>query len=124
MVVSWTYDAPSNTATALASLSGGVVSTIIPTTFTDVNGNIPTRCTTRGYYNAANGDVLQDFAPLLIVVTKDGYQDYRDEMNIAMKTAYQVSMNRMVPLLVGASGKLQVDLMPTNPVNMMLMDIG
>jgi hypothetical protein len=45
-------------------------------------------------------------------------------MNIAMKTAYQVSMNRMVPLRVGASGKLQVDLMPTNPVNMMLMDIG
>ena len=121
-----TVDAPTSgvTATALASLTGGAVSAITPTTYTDVNGNIPTRCTTRGYYDAAHVDALQDYAPLLIVITKDGYQDYRDEMNIAMKTAYQISMNRIVPVLVGASGKLQVDLMPTNPVNMMLMDIG
>ena len=112
------------TATALASVVGGVVSAIVPTSFTDVNGNISTRCTSRGFYDAVHGDVLQDFAPLLIVVSKDGYQDYRDEMNIAMKTAYQVSMNRMVPVLVGANGKLLVDLMPANPVNMMLMDIG
>ena len=111
-------------ATALTALVGGVVSAITPTTYTDVNGNIPTRCTTRGYYDSAHGDILQDYAPLLLVITKDGYQDYRDEMNIAMKTAYQISMNRVVPVLVGASGKLQVDLMPTNPVNMMLLDVG
>jgi hypothetical protein len=121
-----TVDAPANgvRATALTALVGGAVSAITPTTYTDVKGNIPTRCTTRGYYDSAHGDILQDYAPLLLVITKDGYQDYRDEMKIAMKTAYQISMNRVVPVLVGASGKLQVDLMPTNPVNMMLLDVG
>ena len=121
-----TVDAPTNgvTATALTALTGGVVSAITPTTYTDVNGNIPTRCTTRGYYDSAHGDTLQDYAPLLLVITKDGYQDYRDEMNIAMKTAYQISMNRVVPVLVDASGKLQVNLTPTNPVNMMLLEVG
>ena len=111
------------TASGLASLTGGAVSAITPTTFTDVNGNIPSRCTTRGYYDYAHGNTLQDYAPLLIVVSKDGYQDYRDEMNISMKTAYQISLNRTVPVLVSADGKLQVDLMPENPVNMLLIPI-
>ena len=121
-----TVNAPASgvTATALATIIEGAVSAIIPTTYTDASGNIPTRCVTRGYYNAANGDTLQDYAPLLIVVTKDGYQEYRDEMNIAMKTAYQISMNRVVPVLVGAGGKLQVDLTPTNPVSLMFLDVG
>ena len=121
-----TVDAPTSgvTATALTSLTDGAVSAITPTTYTDANGNIPTRCVTQGYYDLALGGVWQDSQPLLIVITKDGYQDYRDEMHIAMKTAYQVSMNRAVPVLVTAGGKLQVDLMPTNPVNMMLLDVG
>jgi hypothetical protein len=121
-----TVDPPASgaTATALATLATGSVSTITPTTYTDANGNIPTRCVTRGYYDAAHGDTLQDYAPLLIVITKDGYQNYRAPMNIALKTGYQVSMNRVVPVLVSAGGKLQVDLMPSNPVNMMLLDVG
>jgi hypothetical protein len=84
---------------------------------TDENGNIPTQTLTRGYYDREHGDTLQDYAPLLLVITKEGYQDYHDEMNPTMKTQYQVSMNRQVGVWVGADGKLAVDVNPSNPVS-------
>jgi hypothetical protein len=120
-----TIDAPSSgvQATAQATLTNGTVSTITPTTFTDANGNIPTRCVTRGYYDQAHGDVLQDYAPLLIIISKDGFMDYRDEMSIAMKTAYQISMNRTVPMIFTAGGRRLIDMKPTDPQSLMYLEL-
>jgi hypothetical protein len=120
-----TIDAPSSgvQATAQATLTNGSVSAITPTTFTDANGNIPTRCVTRGYYDQAHGDVLQDYAPLLIIISKDGFMDYRDEMSIAMKTAYQISMNRTVPVIFTAGGRRLIDMKPTDPQSLMYLEL-
>jgi hypothetical protein len=85
---------------------------------TDMNGRIPTQTLTRGYYDQAHGNILQDYAPLSLVITKEGYQRYKDEMNPTMKTQYQVSLNRQVPVWIGADGKLAVDLKPADPVSM------
>jgi hypothetical protein len=119
-----TIDAPSNgvQATAQATILNGALLTITPTTFTDANGNIPTRCVTRGYYDQAHGDVLQDYAPLLIVITKDGFMDYKDEMNIAMKTAYQISMNHTVPVIFTAGGRRLIDMKPTDPQSLVYLE--
>jgi hypothetical protein len=121
-----TVDAPSSgvVATALASIIDGVVSALTPTAYTDSSGSIPTRCITKCYYNQANGDTAQDDSALTILLTKDGYVDYRDQLSLVTKTGFQVSLNRTQPVLVGVGGKLQVDLMPTNPVNVMLIDVG
>ena len=119
-----TIDAPSNgvQATAQATILNGALLAITPTTYTDANGNIPTRCVTRGYYDQVHGDVLQDYAPLLIVITKDGFMDYKDTMNIAMKTAYQISISHTVPVIFTSGGRRLIDMKPTDPQSLVYLE--
>jgi hypothetical protein len=59
----------------------------------DAAGWIPTQTVSRGYYNQANGNTLQDYGPHFLVVTKAGYEDYMDECIIVEKRTNQISMN-------------------------------
>lgn len=58
----------------------------------DEDGWIPTQTVSRGYYNQANGNTLQDYGPHFLVVTKDGYEPYMDEYIISEKRTNQISM--------------------------------
>jgi|GEM_PF-3078833 hypothetical protein len=91
---------------------------------TDANGKISTQNVPRGFYDWEHGDILQDYAPIRLVIKKPGYQDYRDEMTPTTKTNYQISMNRAVGVYVTTGGGVLIDLMPSDPVNLMLQEIG
>ena len=52
-----------------------------------------------------------------------GFIDYKDEMNIAMKTAYQVSMNHTVPLIFTVRGHRLIDLNPSDPQSLVYSEL-
>jgi hypothetical protein len=43
---------------------------------TDANGNIATQTVSRGYYDGAHGNTLQDCSPHTLTISKAGYQTY------------------------------------------------
>jgi hypothetical protein len=64
---------PINTATVtLKDKDGNTVFSVS----TDANGNIVQQTVSRGYYNQANGNTLQDYGPHTLTITKAGYQTY------------------------------------------------
>ncbi len=71
----------------------------------------------------AHGNTLQDNAPLLLRVTKNGYMDYTDEITPTMKTQYQVSMNRMIPLIFTTQGKMLIDMKPADPQSLVYSEL-
>jgi hypothetical protein len=110
-------------ATAIATTVGGIVTTITPTLFTDVNGNITTITLFRGYYDKVHGDILQDNAPLWLKISKAGYMNYMDPMFPTMKTQYQISMNRQVTIVFTVEGRKLVDMKPADPQSLLYMEM-
>jgi hypothetical protein len=110
-------------STAIATIVDGVVTAITPTLFTDVNGNITTITLFRGYYDKAHGDTLQDNAPLWLKISKAGYMDYKDPMSPTMKTQYQISMNRQVPIVLTVEGRKLVDMKPADPQSLFYTEL-
>lgn len=81
-------------ASALATITVGVVTSTLSTLFTDVNGNIATATLDIGSYDKAHGtSTFLDNTPLLVKVTKNDYMNHTHEMKPTMKSQYQVSMN-------------------------------
>jgi len=44
---------------------------------TDANGTIPEQIITRGYYDKEHGNELQDYAPFILEIGKEGFEVYR-----------------------------------------------
>jgi len=68
-------------------------SNLVVDTTTGADGTISTQTITRGYYNQANGDTLQDASPHLIKIEKAGYTTYETNFTIEEKTDWTISLN-------------------------------
>jgi|GEM_PF-2556963 len=66
---------------------------LVVDTTTDANGEIATQTITRGYYNQANGNTLQDASPHLIKIEKAGYTTYEADFTLEEKTDWLIALN-------------------------------
>ena len=68
------------------------------------DGKITGQTVSRGYYDQAHGNTLQDYGPHTLTITKTGFQDYRDTITLDRKIDLEIAL---------ASVKGAVS--PTNP---------
>ena len=67
-------------------------SNLIVDTTTDASGDIATQTITRGYYNQANGNTLQEASPHLIKIEKAGYTTYEADFTLDDKTDWLIAL--------------------------------
>ena len=61
---------------------------------TDVNGQIPEKIITRGYYNPSYGSTLVDFSPHTLVIEREGYETYTMQFTPTKAIDWQVSLKK------------------------------
>jgi hypothetical protein len=71
-------------------------------TETPATGTITTQTVSRGYYNQANGNTLQDYGPFTLTITKDKKQTYSDQITLTEKTKLDIKLLDVANPLVGA----------------------
>lgn len=76
-------------------------SNLIVDTTTNASGVIVTQAITRGYYNQANGNTLQEASPHLIKIEKAGYTTYEADFTLDDKKDW------LIALQVGGGGLLR-----------------
>ena len=67
-------------------------SNLIVDTTTNASGVIATQTITRGYYNQANGDTLQEASPHLIKIEKADYTTYEADFTLGDKTDWLIAL--------------------------------
>jgi hypothetical protein len=83
---------------------------------TDSNGAIATQTVTRGYYDQAHGDTLQDSSPHTLTITKAGWQKYVKTFALTEKTKWEIKLAKAQAILLSAGNPI-VNLNPANPEN-------
>lgn len=81
-------------------------SNLIVDTTTNASGVIATQTITRGYYNQANGNTLQEASPHLIKIEKAGYTTYEADFTLEDKTDW------LIALQTGVSAARQIHVPP------------
>jgi len=61
---------------------------------TDSNGKIPEQIITRGHYENAYGNTLQDYSPHTLIISKDGYKEYTLKFTIDKKTDWTIALQK------------------------------
>lgn len=105
--------APINGATVTLKDKNG--NTIFSLT-TDANGQIATQTVSRGYYDQAHGDTLQDYSPHTLTITKAGCQTYVKQFTLTEKTKWEIKLAKAQAILLSAGNPI-VNLNPANPEN-------
>lgn len=67
-------------------------SNLVVDTTTNASGVIATQTITRGYYNQANGNTLQEASPHLIKIEKAGYTMYEADFTLGDKTDWIIAL--------------------------------
>lgn len=83
---------------------------------TDANGNITTQTVTRGYYDQAHGNALQDYGPHTLTVEKAGYQAYVKKFVLSAKVTWEIKVARANSILFN-SGRPVLNIKPSDPEN-------
>lgn len=108
-----------NAATVtLKDKDGNVVFTVN----TAADGTIAQQTVSRGYYNQANGNTLQEYSPHTLTITKADYQTYTHIFTLDEKIDWRVTLFKARPVL-SSLGSLAVNLKPADPENMMIMTL-
>ena len=74
-------------------------SNLIIDTTTDASGDITTQTISRGYYNQANGNTLQEYSPHLIKIEKAGYTTYEADFTLESKTDWLIALQAVGGLM-------------------------
>lgn len=78
----------SGATVGLKDKMGNVVFSV--TTATD--GTITQQTVSRGYYNQAHGDTLQEYSPHTLTIAKLGYQTYTGNFTLSQKTNWTIAL--------------------------------
>jgi len=92
-------------------------------TSTDVNGQITIQTVSRGYYNQANGNTLQEYSPHTLIIEKAGYQTYSKVFTLAEKTKWAIKLTKTVDIIF-VDGKPALNLSETDPENELYTQVG
>lgn len=66
---------------------------LVVDTTTNASGVIPTQTISRGYYNQANGNTLQEYSPHTIQISKAGYETYKKKWTLDDKTDWIIALH-------------------------------
>lgn len=105
-----------NAAITLKDKNGTVVSSVS----TNESGQITTQTVTRGYYAQPTGNVLQDYGPHTLTITKAGYQTYQKTLILGDKVTWEIKLAKAQAILLN-SGSPIVNLSPTDSENKMVL---
>jgi hypothetical protein len=89
---------------------------------TDENGAIPTQTVSRGYFQQATQNTLQDLGPHTLIVTKPRYQTYTKTFVLNEKTNWSIKLAKTPLLLMDFSVPL-LNLKPTDPENAFVLHL-
>jgi hypothetical protein len=106
---------------ATVTLKDNTGATVFTVT-TDANGKIATQTVTRGYYDQAHGNTLQDSSPHTLIITKAGGQKYVKTFALAEKTKWEIKLARAQTILNGL-GQPIVDLNAIDPENVVVLPL-
>jgi hypothetical protein len=70
---------------------------------TGADGKITEQTVSRGYYDQAHSQTLQDYGPHTLTITKDGYQDYQDVITLDRKLDLEVALTYIATVGVGVT---------------------
>jgi len=74
----------------------------------------------RGYYDQAHGNTLQDYGPHTLTITKAGYQTYVKKFVLSAKTSWEIKLAQANGLFFSA-GKPILNINPSDPENKSLV---
>jgi hypothetical protein len=80
-----------NLSEAAVTLKNHAGNTVFSVT-SGVDGRITEQTVSRGYYDQAHGNTLQDYGPHTLTVTKTGFQDYRDTITLDRKMDLEIAL--------------------------------
>lgn len=89
---------------------------------TDANGAIATQTVSRGFYDQAHGDTVQEYSPHTLTITKAGYQMYVKKFVLSEKTRWELKLARAQTVLLELS-KPVVNLCGSDPENTHIMQL-
>ncbi|MCW4006171.1 MAG: hypothetical protein NWF04_06210 [Candidatus Bathyarchaeota archaeon] len=92
------------------------------TTTTNPTGKIDTQTVTRGYYDQAHNDALQDYTPHTLTITKQGYQTYTKKFFLEHKTQWETKLSRAQHILLN-QGTPTLNLKPSDPENIQTLQL-
>jgi len=68
---------------------------------TDAQGNITEQTVSRGYYDQANGDTLQEYSPHVLTIFKEGYDQYEIKFTLDEPIDWRVALAVYIPKCAG-----------------------
>jgi hypothetical protein len=110
------------------SISGATVTlkdkngTVVFSVSTAADGTIATQTISRGYYDQAHGNTLQEYSPHTLTITKTGYQTYSKKFALSAKTNWDVKLAKWSQILLD-NGKPVLNIVPTNPENKLILTL-
>lgn len=84
---------------------------------TDANGSIAKQTVSRGHYNQANGNTLQDYGPHTLAIMKAGYQTYTKKFVLTGKTVWEIKLAKTGSVLLSL-GQPVLNLKASDPENL------
>jgi len=90
---------------------------------TAVDGTITEQTVSRGYYDQAHGDTLQDYSPHTLTIEKSGYQTYEKTFTLEQKTDWEIKLAKAVGVFL-SFGSPVINLKKTDPENKNVMVVG
>lgn len=87
---------------------------------TDANGEIVTQTVSRGWYEQATGDTLNDLSPHTLKIEKAGYQTCEKKFTLKEKTTWEIKLAKAVGVFVDF-GRPVINLKKSEPENKNVM---
>jgi hypothetical protein len=106
------FDLTTDTS-ATVTLKDNTSTNVFSITSDGTTGAIATQTVSRGYYNQANGDTLQDYGPHTLTITKAGYATYTAKVIFDMKLNLRIALTSdaeaaLYPALTGNASATDV----------------
>lgn len=107
-----------NATVALRNNVGALIFSVL----TNASGDIVTQTVSRGYYTQATGDILQDYSPHALTITRAGYQTYHKHFTLSAKTTWEIKLAQISQILLD-QGKPVLNIVPTDPENKQILTL-
>lgn len=107
-----------NATVALRNNAGALIFSVL----TNAAGDIVTQTVSRGYYQQATGDTLQDYSPHALTITRAGNQTYHKHFTLTAKTTWEIKLARISQILLD-QGNPVLNIVPTDPENKQVLSL-
>lgn len=93
---------------------------VVFTASSGANGSIAAQIVSRGYYDQAHGNTMQDYGPHILIIAKVGYQTYVKKLIAADKVNWEIKLAKVATVL-SSLGQPVLNLKASDPENTNLL---